>query len=49
MQTRTICCKMIPTIEAEEALKETSHLFADACNYVFSQALVNKGSVTLIL
>lgn len=49
MQTRTICCKMLPTIEAEEALKETSHLFADACNYVSQQALVNKTSSALKL
>lgn len=42
MQTRTICCKLITTPEIEDALKETSHQFAAACNYISQEALINK-------
>lgn len=49
MQTRTICCKLITTPEIEDALKETSRQFADACNYISQEALTNKMSSPLKL
>lgn len=42
MQTRVICCKLASTPTIAESLKETSHLFAEACNYVLKVALENK-------
>lgn len=42
MQTRTICCKLNVSQEIEQALSQTSHLFADACNYVLKVALQEK-------
>lgn len=49
MQTKTICCRMVLTVEAREALEETSRCFADACNYVSEQTLINKTSSSLKL
>lgn len=39
MQTRTICCKLLTTPEIEQSLALTSHRFADACNYILTQAI----------
>ncbi|MDE2589437.1 MAG: transposase, partial [Patescibacteria group bacterium] len=49
MQTRTICCKLITTSEIEEALKETSERFANACNYTLQQAVAEKTTHALKL
>jgi putative transposase len=42
MQTRTICCKLLTTPPIYETLSETSHLFADACNFVLKTASEEK-------
>ena len=42
METRTVCCKLITTRAAFDALKETSERFSDACNYVLKIAIEEK-------
>lgn len=42
MQTRTICCKLLTSQVTSPALEETSHFFADACNYILKVALEEK-------
>ena len=42
MQTRTICCKLQTNASVSDTLKETSHLFAQACNYVLKIAVQEK-------
>ena len=42
MKTRTICCKLFTTPKINEALSETSHLFAEACNFVLKIATEEK-------
>ena len=42
MYTRTICCKLITTLPTQEALKETSERFSDACNYILKVAISEK-------
>lgn len=44
MNTRTICCKFLTTPPIEDALKETSKRFADACNYVLRIAIFEETS-----
>ena len=42
METRTICCKLFTTPTIEDALKETSERFSDACNHVLKIAIEEK-------
>lgn len=42
METRTICCKLLTATMIAEALSETSHQFAKACNFVLKKAIEEK-------
>lgn len=42
MGTRTICCKLLTTPIIQDALKETSERFSDACNHVLTIAIEKK-------
>ena len=42
MATRTICCKLVSTLPAIEALSETSRFFSDACNHILKIAVEEK-------
>lgn len=47
MQTKTICCKLVPTPEMAAALKETSQAFSDACNHVLG-IVIKEGTTNAI-
>ena len=49
METRTVCCKLISSMEISEDLEETSCRYAKACNYVLQVALEKKSNNALLL